>query len=128
MILLEVRLLTTLRLIPNEVLCFCRTLIHPSAWKGNSAKFAAFRAFSGKLASPRTFIVDSSLLARVSVGWVSTFSEQLLLFSELLVSFPVAHPSLFPLFTLVPRRHVLRRSSRREFISPLPFGSMQMLA
>src|SRR5215213_2738931 len=33
MILLEVRLLTTLRLIPNEVLCFCRTLIHPSAWR-----------------------------------------------------------------------------------------------
>jgi hypothetical protein len=75
--------------------------------KVNSAKFAAFRGFSGKLASPRTFIVDSSLLARVSVGWVSTFSEQLLLLSELLVSFPVAHPSLLPLFTLVPRRHVL---------------------
>ena len=77
---------------------------------------------------PRKFIADSSLLARVSVGWVSTFSEQLLLLSELLVGFPMTHPSLLPLFTLVPRSHVLRRSSRREFISPLPFGSMPVLA
>src|SRR5215213_2753927 len=46
MILLDVVLLTTLRLIPNEVLCFCRRLIHPSAWKGYSANFA-FTEFSG---------------------------------------------------------------------------------
>jgi nucleotide-binding universal stress UspA family protein len=38
MILLDVLLLTMLRLIPNEVLC--RRLIHRSAWKGNSPKFA----------------------------------------------------------------------------------------
>src|SRR5215211_7177933 len=37
MILLDVVLLTTLRLIPNEVLC--RRLIHRSAWKVNSANF-----------------------------------------------------------------------------------------
>src|SRR5215210_3039148 len=44
MILLAVVLLTTLRLIPNEVLCLCRRLIHPSAWKEYSPKFA-FREF-----------------------------------------------------------------------------------
>jgi len=44
MIVLEVVLLTTLRLIPNEVLCLCRRLIHPSAWKGDSANFV-LRAF-----------------------------------------------------------------------------------
>jgi hypothetical protein len=48
-------------------------LIHRSAWRGNSPKFAAFRGFSGKLASPGKFIADSSALARVLVGWVSTF-------------------------------------------------------
>src|SRR5215204_1013391 len=32
--------LTTPRLIPNEVLCMCRRLIHRSAWKVNSRKYA----------------------------------------------------------------------------------------
>ena len=36
MILLAVVLLTTLRLIPNEVLCMCRRLMHRIAWKVNS--------------------------------------------------------------------------------------------
>src|SRR5215204_7196088 len=45
MILLDVLLLITLRLIPNEVLCMCRRLIHPSAWKMNSANFRC-RGFS----------------------------------------------------------------------------------
>jgi len=37
---------------------------------GNSPKFAAFRGFSGKLASPGTFIADSLAFAMVLVGWV----------------------------------------------------------
>ena len=48
------------------------------------------------------FIGNSSAFARVLVGWVSTFSEQLLLSSRVARSFPVAHPLLSPLFTLVP--------------------------
>jgi hypothetical protein len=51
------------------------------------------------LASPGTFIVDLSPLAMVMVGWVyllgSSFS-----FPELLVGFPMAHPSLLPLFLM----------------------------
>jgi hypothetical protein len=38
----------------------------------DSQKLAAFRGFAGKLASPKTFIADSSALAMVLVGWVST--------------------------------------------------------
>jgi hypothetical protein len=38
MSLLEVLLLTMLRLIPNGVLCLCLRLLHPSAWKGFSPK------------------------------------------------------------------------------------------
>jgi hypothetical protein len=53
MILLDVLLLTTLRLIPNEVLC--RRLIHRSAWKGYSAKlgfrFTEFSEVGGVLRS-----------------------------------------------------------------------------
>src|SRR5215208_303064 len=41
MFLLAVLLLTTLRLISNGVLCLCRRLIHPSAWKGNSPNFGS---------------------------------------------------------------------------------------
>src|SRR5215217_6132324 len=39
--------LTTPRLIPNEVLCMCRRLIHQSAWKGYSPKFGAQEERSG---------------------------------------------------------------------------------
>jgi hypothetical protein len=39
------------------------------------------------------FIANSSGLARVSVGWVLTFSEQFLLRSRAaLVGYPVTHP------------------------------------
>jgi hypothetical protein len=49
------------------------------------------------------FIGNSSEFARVLVGWVSTFSEQLLLLpSRVARSFPGAHPLLSPLLTLVP--------------------------
>src|SRR5215212_2292750 len=59
-----------------------------SAWKGDSQKFAKKK---------------SSAFARVLVGWVSTFSEQLLLLpSRVARSLPVAHPLLSALFTLVP--------------------------
>src|SRR5215207_11777287 len=69
--------------------------------KGNSPKFAAFRGFCRKLASPGTFIADSSALARVLVGWVYLLSSSFS-FPELLVGFPRAHPLLLPLFTRVP--------------------------
>jgi hypothetical protein len=54
---------------PNERECICEKAIHPSAWKRNSPKFAACRG-SKKPASSVTFIVDSSPLAMVMVGWV----------------------------------------------------------
>ena len=38
--------------------------------------------FSRKLASPETFIANSSALAIVLVGWVLTFSEQFLRLSR----------------------------------------------
>ena len=38
------------------------------------------------------FIVDSSALAMVMVGWVSTFSEQLLLLSRVALGFPQGPP------------------------------------
>jgi hypothetical protein len=50
---------------------------------------------SGKLASPGTFIADSSLLARVFVGWVYLLSSSFS-FPELLVGFPWAGLSAYP--------------------------------
>src|SRR4028118_64217 len=47
MSLLGILLLTTLRLIPDGVLCLCRRLIHRSAWKANSANFALARLPEG---------------------------------------------------------------------------------
>jgi drug/metabolite transporter superfamily protein YnfA len=41
MMLLDVVLLITLRLISNGVLCMCLRLIHRSAWKVYSANYAA---------------------------------------------------------------------------------------
>src|SRR5215212_6859821 len=53
-----------------------RDYFHTSAWKGDSQKFAKKK---------------SSAFARVLVGWVSTFSEQLLLLpSRVARSLPVA--------------------------------------
>jgi hypothetical protein len=69
--------------------------IHPSAWKVNSRKFAAFMGFSRKVASPE----NSSPIHRRSLGYgwggslpslSSSFS-----FPELLLGFPRAHPSLW---------------------------------
>ena len=58
-----------------------------AACKLNSRKFATFRGFAGKLASPGMFIADSSALARVLVGWVYLLSSSFS-FPELLVGFP----------------------------------------
>src|SRR5687768_931873 len=64
----------------------------------NSAKFAAFRGFSRKGGFPRKFIADSSALAMVMVGWVYLLSSSFS-FPELLVGFPMAHPSLLLYFS-----------------------------
>ncbi len=82
---------------------FTFALIHPTSGEGNSPKFAAFRGFSGKLASPGTFIADSSPLTMVVEGWVYRASSSFS-FPELLVGFLRAHPSLLPLFSRVRRR------------------------
>jgi hypothetical protein len=73
-------------------------LINPTSWKMNSQKFAAFRGFSRKGGFPRKFIADSSALAIVMVGWVYLLSSSFS-FPELLVGFPMAHPSLLLYFS-----------------------------
>jgi hypothetical protein len=68
--------------------------------KGYSRKFAVFRGFSRKLASPETFIADSSTLARVLVGSVYLLMSSSFSLPELLVGFPRAYPSLLALFLM----------------------------
>ena len=89
---------------------FLLALIHRNAWNRNSQKFEAFSGFSRKLAYPETFIVDSSALAMVRVGWAYLLSSSCS-FPELLVGFPWAHPSLLPVFLMRVRgRSILRTS------------------
>jgi hypothetical protein len=73
-----------------------------------------------------TFIVDSSPLAMVLVGWVYLLSSSFS-FPELLVGFPRAHPALLALFLMRVYGRLILRSSRRDFTLPVPFGSMSML-
>jgi hypothetical protein len=76
-------------------------LIHPSAWKVNSPKFAACGGF-WEVGFSVTFIVDSSPLAIVMVGWVYLLSSSFS-FPELLVGFPRAHPSLLLVLSMLVR-------------------------
>ena len=72
-------------------------LIHLSAWKRNSPKFAVFRGFSRKGLPPK--VHRGFIAAHYGSGGVglpsasSSFS-----FPELLLGFPMAHPSLYWLY------------------------------
>src|SRR5919112_2195007 len=93
-----------------------RTTFH-TASEGEFSEVPERRG-SGKLASPGTFIADSSALARVLVGWVYLLSSSYSLL-QLLVGFTMAHPLLLPLFTGVRGRGILRTS---------PFGDSRKFA
>jgi hypothetical protein len=84
---------------PPRTSALSLALIHPSAWNRDSQKFA----FWGFCELRQEFIADSSLLARVFVGWVYLLSNSRSLL-ELLDGFPVAHPFLLPLLTRVHER------------------------
>src|SRR5215208_2852423 len=64
----------------------------PECVEGVFSEVRRVEGFSRKLASPEKFIADSSALAIVMVGWVSTFSEQFLLLSRVARWFPHGPP------------------------------------
>jgi hypothetical protein len=73
--------------------------MHPSAWKGNSPKFAAWKGFEDAnffRDDHRGFIAAG--YGNGGVGLPSLSSS--FSFPELLVGFPMAHPALLALFLM----------------------------